>query len=485
MSDDATPRLGLPYLAAAQAQKHVKVNEGLALLDGLVQTAVASRSAVDQPESPADGVMYILPESATGGDWAGHPAGTVMRFEAGAWRAITPGVGWLAMVTDPPEIVAYGTSGWVGLGSLIGSLANLSTLGVNTTADSINKLAVKSDTILFDHAGAGVQLKLDKAAASDTTSVLFQTGYGGRAEIGLCGDDHLHIRTSPDGATFTDALVIDTTSGSVGLGTLATDERLNVDGGAAFKATDAAALTNSTDVTVAGVPTRSLIVRANAKTPGARVYGQLTVAQDQTDGSAYTHLVGDEANVWQPNAYPASGSDIYVRVAGIKASAGDWPGAGVRVEFSSYPAYPGTIQKAFAAGDGVSAVALDVGATVAGNDLAPGSNLTGYAQRINFYGMLNGVRGDASYVTGSPWGELFLQSASAAAKVLIGPGSAAVSGALSIGGASGPSWSAGTGSPNGAVTAPIGSLFSNLTGGAGATLWVKESGSDSTGWVAK
>jgi hypothetical protein len=253
----------------------------------------------------------------------------------------------------------------------------------------------------------------------------------------------------------------------------------------AFKGADAPAIAASTDVTAAGVTTRGATVFANAKTPGARAYGQLTVAQDQTNGSAYTHLVGDEANVWQPNAYPASGSDIYVRVAGIRAASGNWPGAGVRVEFSSWASYPGTIQKAFATVDGVSPVALEAGATVVGNDASPGSNLTGYAQRVNFYGMLNGVRSAPAYATASPYGELFLQSASTGAKVIIGPGSAAIGGSVSINGSSGPSWSAGTGIPNGAVTAPVGSLFSNLSGGAGATLWVKESGAGNTGWVAK
>ena len=43
----------------------------------------------------------------------------------------------------------------------------------------------------------------------------------------------------------------------------------------------------------------------------------------------------------------------------------------------------------------------------------------------------------------------------------------------------------GTGTPESAVTAPVGSLFTRRDGGAGTTLYVKESGSSSTGWVAK
>lgn len=43
----------------------------------------------------------------------------------------------------------------------------------------------------------------------------------------------------------------------------------------------------------------------------------------------------------------------------------------------------------------------------------------------------------------------------------------------------------GAGSPEGVVTAPIGSLYSNKSGGSGTTLYIKESGTGNTGWAAK
>lgn len=46
-------------------------------------------------------------------------------------------------------------------------------------------------------------------------------------------------------------------------------------------------------------------------------------------------------------------------------------------------------------------------------------------------------------------------------------------------------WTSGTGSPEGAVTAPVGSLFTRTDGGAATTLYVKESGAGNTGWIAK
>lgn len=52
-------------------------------------------------------------------------------------------------------------------------------------------------------------------------------------------------------------------------------------------------------------------------------------------------------------------------------------------------------------------------------------------------------------------------------------------------GASGVFWTAGTGSPEGVVTAPVGSLWSRTNGGAGTSLYIKETGSGNTGWVGK
>ncbi len=43
----------------------------------------------------------------------------------------------------------------------------------------------------------------------------------------------------------------------------------------------------------------------------------------------------------------------------------------------------------------------------------------------------------------------------------------------------------GTGSPEGVITAPVGHLYLRTDGGAGTTLYVKESGSGNTGWIGK
>ena len=43
----------------------------------------------------------------------------------------------------------------------------------------------------------------------------------------------------------------------------------------------------------------------------------------------------------------------------------------------------------------------------------------------------------------------------------------------------------GAGTPEGSVVAPVGYLYLRTDGGASTTLYVKESGSGPTGWVAK
>jgi parallel beta-helix repeat protein len=47
-----------------------------------------------------------------------------------------------------------------------------------------------------------------------------------------------------------------------------------------------------------------------------------------------------------------------------------------------------------------------------------------------------------------------------------------------------PIWTSGAGTPESAVTGPIGSLYTRTDGGAATTLYVKESGAGNTGWVA-
>ena len=69
---DTSTHLLLPYLLAAQAQKHVTVNEALRLLDGLVQLAVLDRHLTAPPASPPTAIATSWPPAPP----APGPAGT-------------------------------------------------------------------------------------------------------------------------------------------------------------------------------------------------------------------------------------------------------------------------------------------------------------------------------------------------------------------------------------------------------------------------
>lgn len=76
---------------------------------------------------------------------------------------------------------------------------------------------MRSDATLLNHDGGGHQLKINKASASDTASLLYQDAFSGRAELGLSGDDDFHFKVSADGSTWKEAIVIDRASGEVTL----------------------------------------------------------------------------------------------------------------------------------------------------------------------------------------------------------------------------------------------------------------------------
>jgi Protein of unknown function (DUF2793) len=211
---DTTPRSFLPLLAAAQAQKHVTHNEALVQLDALSCARLLDRDLSAPPGSFADGDAYLVKAAGTG-DWTGQD-GKVASALDGAWRFYAPYAGLMAYVADEGVFVVFDGTAWVDLASLM-SFQNLAMLGVNTTADTTNKLAVKSSALLFDNIGGSVQAKLNKHAAADTASLLYQTNYSGRAEFGLTGDDNFHCKVSPDGSAWTDAVVVDKTSGALTL----------------------------------------------------------------------------------------------------------------------------------------------------------------------------------------------------------------------------------------------------------------------------
>ncbi|MCB1521844.1 MAG: DUF2793 domain-containing protein [Hyphomicrobiaceae bacterium] len=211
---DNTPRLTLPYLAAAQSQKHVTHNEALQTLDTIVQLTVVDRDLTDPPASPAPGDVYIV-ASPSGGGWAGREL-EIAAWLDGAWRFITPLEGWRAWIVDEQTLAIFSGGTWNTFsGSSSDELQNMSLIGIRATADTTNRLAVSASATLFNHDGDDHRVKINKAIPAATASILYQTGFGGRAEIGLTGDDNFHFKTSSDGSTFKEAILIDAATGLV------------------------------------------------------------------------------------------------------------------------------------------------------------------------------------------------------------------------------------------------------------------------------
>ncbi len=203
-----SPHLVLPFLEAAQAQKHVTHNEALRALDAVVMLAVIDRDLASPPGSPSDGNRYLVAAGATGA-WSGKD-GKIAAYQDGAWSFHTPREGWRVWVADEGILLAFDGSAWIGTAT-----QNAALLGVNTSADSTNKLAVSSQAVLFSHAGSGVQVKLNKSGDGDTASFLFQKNWSGRAEIGLIGDNDFAFKTSADGSAFATGLTLVTAANGV------------------------------------------------------------------------------------------------------------------------------------------------------------------------------------------------------------------------------------------------------------------------------
>ncbi|MBV8848099.1 MAG: DUF2793 domain-containing protein [Methylobacteriaceae bacterium] len=212
-----TTHLALPYLDAAQAQKHVTHNDALRMLDALVQLSVAARNVVSAPGSPTEGGRWLVGAGATGA-FAGN-ANNVAAFQDGVWRFFVPQKGWRAYAESEGLILLFDGTSWNDIGLSIHTLQNLTELGIGTNADTTNILSAKLNNALFtakatSEGGTGdLRYTLNKSAASNTVSQLYQDNYSGRAEIGQSGDDNFHFKVSSDGAAWYDALILSNAAG--------------------------------------------------------------------------------------------------------------------------------------------------------------------------------------------------------------------------------------------------------------------------------
>lgn len=83
------------------------------------------------------------------------------------------------------------------------------------TADATNRISANTPAVLLNRETDDIQVKLNKEAAGDTASFLWQTGFSGRAEVGTIGDDNFQFKVSPDGAAFATGIQITASDASV------------------------------------------------------------------------------------------------------------------------------------------------------------------------------------------------------------------------------------------------------------------------------
>lgn len=248
-----TTNLKLPLLIPNQSGKEITHNEALVIIDNILQNGVIDKDLTTPPENPNSNDIYIVGKNATG-DWADKDK--QIAFYDNGWRFVEPREGFIFWVNDEDKLYTYNGSKWVeavassGSGNTGGtsdvqelndlldveitsagkydilqhdgtdfvntkSLQQLTMLGINATADSNNKLSVKSDYVLFDKNTDNSRVKVNKATSTDTASHLFQTNYGGRAEFGLISNDDFTLKVSSDGETWNNAFVVDKATGNV------------------------------------------------------------------------------------------------------------------------------------------------------------------------------------------------------------------------------------------------------------------------------
>lgn len=208
---DTSPRLSLPFLQPAQAQKHVTHNTALERLDFLVQLSAQALEVGTPPTDPDPGEIFGIGAGA-GGAWAGHD-GEIACWCNGDWLYFIPFEGLRVWDRDAGVLKVWTAGGW----TMPATYQNLEGVGVNATSDAVNRLAVAAQASLLSHEGGGHHLKINKAGMTDTAALIFQSDWSGRAEMGLAGSDDFAIRVSADGTAWQDALRVDRGNGAVSL----------------------------------------------------------------------------------------------------------------------------------------------------------------------------------------------------------------------------------------------------------------------------
>ena len=211
----SSPRLSLPFIQAAQAQKHVTHNEALRALDLLVQLSFEDDTLSAPPVAPSEGDCYIV---AAGGSaaWLGQD-GAIAAYLDGAWQFQPARAGWRGYVIAQETLVVFDGTDWLEITA--SQLQDATLFGLGMEADASMPFAAKLNAALWSalygaDGGTGSLIQtLNRETGSNDVGLILQDNFQTRALIGLFGDDQLRFSVTPDGSIFNDALSIDTTTG--------------------------------------------------------------------------------------------------------------------------------------------------------------------------------------------------------------------------------------------------------------------------------
>ena len=218
-----SPRLTLPYIRPAQAQKHVTHNQAIRQIDGLIHMSVASDALSTPPTEQVEGTCYLVPPTAQDGwqGWAHH----VAIWQDAAWMFLTPKTGWRLFVSDQKKLMVYHGSAWVVLADA-NPHHSLEALSIQATTTATQRLAVQSHTILWtsisqsDDATGGIVHVLNKNAASQDNGLVFQNNYKPHLSMGCFGSNDFKISRIDEAGAHQDSLTLDSQSGILSSPTL-------------------------------------------------------------------------------------------------------------------------------------------------------------------------------------------------------------------------------------------------------------------------
>jgi hypothetical protein len=172
-----TANLRLPLVMAAQAQKHVTVNEALVRLDAVAQLRVSSRTIAAPPVSAPDGATYAVPADA-GGEWAGQGGRLALRI-GGGWDYVDPKAGWRGWIEDEGQPAIFDGTEWASAAvavSAAGAALGVRVVdidhGVGPGSESVTVPVIPSQSVVFGVTGRVLE-GLGGSAAS------FRVGIGG------------------------------------------------------------------------------------------------------------------------------------------------------------------------------------------------------------------------------------------------------------------------------------------------------------------